>query len=117
MEMKMSTPINEGMIVRNPDLDYGDVGRPDVQYELYNGGPEVREFSFDSKPYKIPGRDQKWKGRHPYTGDVIEWPMPGTLPLWDPPNQPYRAKDIVDFALGKDRRSSNVVALAGVRVL
>lgn len=102
--------------------DYSAIIRPTIQYELFNPRVQGVQFSFDGRPYNIPGVNERWKGRDPSTGEEITYPKPGVLPVWTPTAAPgrgrieYNARDIVEFACGPDGISGSVGPL-GIRPL
>lgn len=102
---------------RKRRTDYGTLFNPTVVFELYNPAEAPHRFSYDGVDYVIPGKDQHWEGRDPFTRKAIRWPRAGVLPLWDRADGRTPAAKIAKFAVGKDGYSSRVSAIQGVRLL
>jgi hypothetical protein len=114
----MSETAVPGSIIADPRINYEQVGVGGVQYELYNGGDVPHRFTCWNIDYRIPGREEHWVGKNPWTKESVVYPKKGVLPVWDIPGHGFgSARKLIDFALGKDRRSSNVAATSGIRLL
>jgi hypothetical protein len=106
-----------GQVVANPDINYGLADIGGVEYEIFNGRPDAYKFALWSKDYRVPATDEHWVGKNPYTRESIVYPKPGVMPVWNIPGQGANsAKAMIDFVLGKDRRSGHG-AVSGLRIL
>lgn len=117
--MLPSQPRREPIIPQAP-IDFSEITRSPVQYELYNPDPDNEVHAdFNGEPYTFPRAGEKHVGVNPYTLQKEEYPEPGVCPIRDDLRRrehPVTAKDIVKFFCGEDGRSG-VVGVLGIRPL
>lgn len=95
-------------------LDYTEISKPVISYELYNPADEEVEFMYNGELYRIPPHDVHWEGRHPGNGQLFRYPESGIRPLWG--TRWVTALDILRHAVGDDGLAG-AVGGCGIRAL